>query len=93
MAIPRQSKRRITFTLDVPASEVLLAGDFTQWTEAPLKLKKNKAGVWKIDVTLPPGRYEYRFLVDGVWTDDPSCPARVPNDCGTENCVRMVECD
>lgn len=93
MAIPRSGNRKITFTLETEAKEVLLAGDFTDWLDHPIKLKKNKANIWKGEVSLQPGRHEYRFLVDGVWADDPNCPARVPNAFGTENCVRMVDCD
>ena len=93
MAIPRRGSRKITFFMDTDAREVLVAGDFTGWLDKPIKLKKSKNGGWKIDISLPPGRYEYRFLVDGTWADDPNCPAKVVNPFGTDNCVRLVDCD
>jgi len=40
-----------------------------------------------------PGRYEYRFVVDGQWRDDPACTERVPNGFGSENCVLRVPVD
>jgi len=46
--------------------------------------------VWKKTISLPPGRYEYRLLVDGQWQDDPQCPLRQPNQFGGENCVCEV---
>lgn len=72
------------------AAKVELAGDFTGWKEAPVVLKKQKSGLWKTAVSLAPGRYQYRFLVDGEWRDDPSCPLRQANEFGTENCVCVV---
>ncbi|MBI3858582.1 MAG: hypothetical protein HY293_23090, partial [Planctomycetes bacterium] len=39
---------------------------------------------------LPPGEYEYRLIVDGVWRDHPGAAKRVPNPFGTENCVLVV---
>ena len=68
----------------------MLAGDFTGWQQAPIELKKSKAGVWSMTVSLSPGRYEYRLLVDGQWQDDPNCLLRQPNGFGSENCVCVV---
>jgi 1,4-alpha-glucan branching enzyme len=83
--------QKVTFSYAAPqAQSVLLAGDFTGWQQAPLELKKDKTGVWKKTITLAPGRYEYRLLVDGEWRDDPSCPHRHPNQFGGENCVCVV---
>jgi hypothetical protein len=68
-----------------------LAGDFTGWEQAPVGLKKDKGGVWKKTLALPPGRYEYRLLVDGQWRDDPQCINRRPNQFGGQNCVCVVD--
>jgi 1,4-alpha-glucan branching enzyme len=54
-------------------------------------MKKDKKGVWKAAVSLKPGKYEYRFLVDGNWENDPSCTGCVSNEFGSKNCVRIVE--
>ena len=84
-------KQKVTFTYSAPEAEsVLLAGDFTGWQQAPLSLKKDKSGTWKKTVSLEPGRYEYRLLVDGEWRDDPLCENRQPNQFGGENCVCLV---
>jgi hypothetical protein len=34
-------------------------------------LKKNKSGIWEIELHLPPGSYAYRFIVDGIYSRDP----------------------
>ena len=79
------------FTLSAPEAKfVCLAGDFTQWQEHAIPMRKTRTGVWKASVNLPPGTYHYRFLVDGVWRDDPSCPLHVPNPFGSENAVFIV---
>jgi 1,4-alpha-glucan branching enzyme len=85
------AKQRVSFTLSAPAAQsVLLVGDFTRWEQEAIRLKKQKEGVWKVSVSLAPGRYEYRFLVDGSWQDDPACTERSPNSFGAANCVRVV---
>jgi 1,4-alpha-glucan branching enzyme len=88
----KQAKQKNTFTYIAPtAKKVELVADFTGWQEAPLPMKKSKGGTWTRAVSLVPGRYEYRLLVDGEWRDDPHCPDRQPNQFGGENCVRVVE--
>lgn len=72
------------------ADNVSLAGDFTDWDRSPIPLKKSKKGVWSKAVSLPSGMYEYRYLVDGKWQDDPACETHVPNSFGSHNCVRVV---
>lgn len=91
--MPKQKipKQKVTFSFSAPqAQSVLLAGDFTGWQEAPVVMKKDKAGIWKKTLSLAPGRYEYRLMVDGHWQDDPQCPTRQPNQFGGENCVCVV---
>ena len=80
-----------TFRFKAPnATSVLLAGDFTHWQKAAIPMKKKPGGVWEITVTLASGTYHYRFMVDGVWQDDPECTLRVPGPFGAQNCVRGV---
>ncbi len=87
----RVVKKKETFTLLEPkATSVQLAGDFSDWDKNPIKLKKDRTGLWKATVPLPAGTHQYRFLVDGRWSDDPACQKRVPNQFGAMNCVRDV---
>ena len=91
MPKPKTARQKLSFSYTAPdAHTVLLAGDFTDWDRAPVSLKKSKAGVWKASVSLPPGRHEYRLIVDGQWRDDPECKTRQANQFGVENCVRIV---
>jgi 1,4-alpha-glucan branching enzyme len=85
------AKRQVAFKLSVPqARSVLVTGSFCDWQINSHHLKKDKTGIWKATISLPPGSYEYRFVVDGQWQDDPLCHERVPNAFGSENCVLHV---
>ena len=80
--------RKVTFSCVAPAARtVRLAGSFTDWEQAPLALKRQKSGLWKTTISLAPGTYRYRFLVDGQWQDDPSCIQRESNPFGSQDCV------
>jgi len=77
--------------LDAPnARTVEVTGSFCNWAAEGRALTRNRDGVWQATLLLPPGRYEYRFLVDGEWKDDPACAERVPNSFGSENSVFRV---
>lgn len=87
----KSTKKRQTFSFNAPtAMSVQLVGDFTHWQQNPIQMKKSKQGIWTATVSLEPGTYHYRFLVDGEWRDDPECTLRVPNPFGTANSVRVV---
>ncbi len=50
-------------------------------------------GRWMKELVLPPGRYEYLYVVDGRWQPDPGAAERVPNPFGGENGVLIVAVD
>jgi hypothetical protein len=61
-------------------------------------MKRTKDGMWSTDVALEPGRYEFKFVVDGRWcceVDDKGLSEGgegcVPNDFGTMNRVIEIE--
>jgi 1,4-alpha-glucan branching enzyme len=84
--------KKVEFRLLAPdAKSAFIAGDFNEWDPYSHSLKKDKQGVWKISLPLNPGKYEYRFLVDGEWQNDPDCSSLVENPFGTLNCVKIVE--
>src|SRR4030042_6140043 len=70
--------KKVRFNLVAPEAErAFLAGDFNNWDVDNLPMKKDHKGTWGTSFALPPGRYEYRFWVDGVWLDDPNAHGRV----------------
>jgi 1,4-alpha-glucan branching enzyme len=83
--------KRVRFQFHAPEAEmILLAGNFNDWDTTALPMKKDKEGNWKASLNLGPGRYEYRFFVDGTWQDDPNAQERVDNPFGGQNSVRVV---
>lgn len=80
-----------TFSITAPgALNVMLVGDFTSWQDKPISMVKRDEGRWTASVNLPPGTYQYQFIVDGQWRHDPDNTQRVPNPYGGENSVRTV---
>jgi 1,4-alpha-glucan branching enzyme len=85
--------RRIEVELQYEAPRavtVFVAGDFNHWRAGDLRLRQDERGVWRVPLCLAPGRYEYRFIVDGEWHEDPRASTRVPNEFGSSNSVLEV---
>lgn len=79
------------------AREIVLTGSFNDWDAAALPMAKSADGEWKVDLRLSPGRYEYKFVVDGVSCCDPhlkngdlDCEACAPHKCGALNRILLV---
>lgn len=53
--------------------EVVLAGSFNNWSTSELPMKKTDTG-WMVAINLKPGRYTYKYIVDGRWMPDPNNP-------------------
>lgn len=87
----KTSRRRVVFRLNAPEAEsVYVTGDPWGWKLKAVPLKRNTEGQWTAVKYLPIGAYEYRFIVDGEWADDPACSERVDNEFGSQNCVVRV---
>ena len=87
----KNHKRRITFQIHSPdADEIYLCGSFNDWDPTARPLRQQKDGKWKTTINLEPGVYEYRFVVDGNWQNDPLCLERCGNEFGSENCIVRV---
>ncbi|MBN3040586.1 MAG: isoamylase early set domain-containing protein [Candidatus Omnitrophica bacterium] len=81
--------KKIKFYIEAPqASQVAIAGDFNNWSETTLKKTLNKT--WEKDISLKPGRYEYKFVIDGNWINDPNNSNTAWNTYGSQNSVIEV---
>lgn len=74
------------------AERVMLAGDFNNWNAAQIRFNKPN-GIWRAEIAAPPpGRYHYKFVVDGErWIDDPSNGLKTPDHYGGFNSVLNVK--
>ena len=81
------------FSCHAPAAgAVSVAGTFNDWSPTATPLTRQADGTWTATLGLAPGRYEYKFVVDGEWCCEPGCesayhgcPKCVPNPLGTMN--------
>ena len=94
-AAPKAAKaveKSVVFTIRADVGKaVYLAGSFNQWNPTGKKmLDKKNEGVYTASIKLAPGRYEYKFVIDGVWCADPENLDFVQNDHGTLNSVIAV---
>ena len=81
-------RRKVTFSFESSdAKEVILMGDFNNWSKKKHPMKSNNNGMWNKSVMIPPGRYEYKFLVDRQWKEDPQNDQTCLNCFGTYNNV------
>jgi 1,4-alpha-glucan branching enzyme len=84
-------RKRVQFSFIAPDSkEVNLVGDFNKWNPKAHPLRKGEDGNWTKILYVQPGRYEYRFLVDGRWESDPDNHNFTPNSFGTYNNVMNI---
>ncbi len=71
------------------ASEVIVTGSFIGWDENRFKMNKVDGG-WELRLNLDPGRYEYKYIIDGSWFEIPQSEHKVKNIHGTFNSVKYV---
>jgi len=85
--------REFVFQISAPeAKEVYLVGDFNNWSlNEDSRLQKREEGVWFKNLSLNPGRYKYRFIVDGNWIQDPQNSNAEPNPFGGLNSLLIVD--
>ena len=83
-------KREIVYRFFLAAHDarsVSVVGDFNDWSEQGTRLIDHDGdGIWTTTVVLSPGRYQYKFLVDGKrWVVGPDAPAVRPDGFGGRN--------
>ncbi|RME05100.1 MAG: alpha-glycosidase [Planctomycetota bacterium] len=69
--------------------KVYLAGDFNHWNKISHPLRYHpRRGYWSISLELRPGKYRYKFVLDGVkWVFDSEVSEREPDGFGGLNSV------
>jgi 1,4-alpha-glucan branching enzyme len=88
---PAQARTETVFRLKSPqAAQVFVVGCFNGWNPTANPLTLDHEGTWSCSLAIEPGEHEYRFVVDGVWCDDPANTSRRLNEFGTQNCILIV---
>ena len=90
-AAPAATPEGVRFAIEaVDATQVQLAGDFNDWTSNGSEMEP-VGGVWTKVVKLPPGRYRYRYVIDGQWHNDPLNAVVEPSPYGGHDSILVVD--
>ena len=90
LSTTRESQRVLLELVWPGAQAVFIAGSFNDWHPGVSPMLHLSDGTWAKELVLAPGRYEYRFIVDGQWVDDPAATDYIPNPFGGMNAVLTV---
>ncbi len=84
----------VTFRYKAPdgVSKVTVAGTFNQWNSAANPMgREADSGLWALEMKLPDGRHEYKFVCDGkTWHQDPDNPETTGDNHGGFNSVLFI---
>ena len=80
------------FRIDAPkAKDVYIVGDFNHWKiNDASRLSRLENGRWEKALTLSPGKYRYKFVVDGEWVLDSLNQDKEQNPYGTYDSVKKL---
>ena len=84
-APPQVSNGQVTFVYTGTASKVYVAGSFNGWSTTAAQMTRSGDAL-TYTCKLIPGSYEYKFVADGNWINDPGNPQILENS----NNVLMV---
>lgn len=84
-------RRRVKFQIRADKdSTVSVAGTFNGW-DPEKHILKPRGDIFALNILLEPGRYQYKFVVNGIWCIDPERPDWEPNEYGSLNSIVAVE--
>ena len=72
------------------AKSVYVVGSFNDWNPAATEMIQDRDDCWVKILALPPGVYEYLFVVDGEWVEDPCATESAPSPFNRNNSVFRV---
>ncbi len=73
------------------ATSIRIAGEFNDWMPDQHVETRRINGIIQKVLTLKPGLYQYRLIIDGKWQADPGNPLQIVNDYGEVNSLLKVE--
>jgi hypothetical protein len=83
---PKQGAEGTVFRLHAPAAATVeLMGDFNGWQRGRATLEPQDNGWWQVTLRIPPGRYQYLYMVDGKALTPPESLITVEDGFGGRN--------
>lgn len=90
--IKKERQQVFLYKPSTPVKKIYLAGEFNSWNPKATELTDTDGnGIYTVKLKLSPGRYQYKFVVDGKWLPDPNNPERAPDGFGGFNSVITIE--
>ena len=81
-----------TYKADGKPAHVNLFGSFNGWDRQQYPMSdKDSPGIFKITIPIEPGRYEYKFFVDGLEISDHANPDSISNGMGAYNSIIVIK--
>lgn len=72
------TKKNVTLRLrDQGYQQVQVTGEMNNWNPTAASMDLSKSGIWEYTFQLEPGKYRYKFVVDGKEMLDPKNPNQV----------------
>lgn len=72
------------------STDVFIAGSFNNWNSGSMRMNRNEAGEFMAELDLQPGKYQYKFVVDGKWITDPGNAEKAADGLGGSNSLLTV---
>lgn len=85
----RARRVRLTFNRET-TGPVYVAGTFNDWSTEATPMRRGKDGAWAVNLSLEPGRYEFRYFCDGRWFTDFDAGEVASNPFGDFNSLLSV---
>lgn len=79
------------FLKDSEAKDVYVVGDFNNWRIDENSRMSRDNGTWQKAINLKRGTYQYRFVVDGNWIEDPVNSVKEKNPYGEMNSLVEIK--
>ena len=86
------SAKGVVFSFEAPAdATVQIAGDFNNWVpEALYMSNRHGKSVWHKAISLKPGDYAYKYVINGNWISDPTNEDTIDDHRGGKNSLIQV---
>jgi chromosome partitioning protein len=90
MPLEPNFKKRFTY-YGPDAISVKIGGDFNNWNPTDdFHMERDEYGVWTKNISLKPGMYQYKFIVDGEWVEDHNNSSHISNAYGGNNSILKI---
>jgi anti-sigma factor RsiW len=88
------AEREVEIVFQAPqAASVAIVGDFNGWDPRRTRLARSShEGLWRARLRLPPGVYQYSFVLDDAfWVCDPQAKTVLADGFGGQNSIIIVD--